>query len=157
MLRYLHCLLIYRRGAMYKEWASLSTDRDQPFSATSPNMTNIATVRVTWATHRGIPRIHVFDMCFIHLSPAFTFSINLQHKVSSAATRKVDSMQIDAIMLLFTWNTVFSQIIDFVLLTVKRIYEPKLHFFHSKKYYFAGRGPIIQVIYFQSNLYTNTV
>ena len=56
-----------------------------------------------------------------------------------------------------TWNTVFSQIIDFVLLTVKRIYEPKLHFFHSKKYYFAGRGPIIQVIYFQSNLYTNTV
>ena len=35
MLRYLHCQLIYRRGAMYKEWASLSTDRDQPFSATS--------------------------------------------------------------------------------------------------------------------------
>ncbi len=28
---------------MYKEWASLSTDRDHPFSATSINMTNIAT------------------------------------------------------------------------------------------------------------------
>ena len=41
MLKYLHCQLIYRRGAMYKEWASLSTDRDHPFSAT--NMTNTAT------------------------------------------------------------------------------------------------------------------
>ena len=43
MLKYLHCRLIFRRGAMYKEWASLSTDRDHPFSATSINMTNIAT------------------------------------------------------------------------------------------------------------------
>ena len=47
---------------------------------------------------------------------------------------------------------VFSQIIDFVHLRVKRIYEPKLHFFYSKKFYFAGRGPMIQVAYFQSDL-----
>ena len=98
MLRYLHCLLIYRRGAMYKEWASLSTDRDHPFSATSPNMTNIATSQ---GHMRDRQTIHVFGMYYIiHLSPAFTFSINMQQKVSSVKTLKVDSMQIDAIMLL---------------------------------------------------------
>ena len=52
MLKYLHCQLIYRRGAMYKEWASLSTDRDHPFSAT--NMTNTATSQGHKGGHAGL-------------------------------------------------------------------------------------------------------
>ena len=60
MLKYLYYKLIYRRGTMYKEWASLPTDRDQPFSATSPNMTNM----VTSQGHRGCSFLEITHSAF---------------------------------------------------------------------------------------------